>query len=46
MRDKNKITEAQLVLGTVFLNQTHLNSADVVAAVIVFDAVDATAGIV
>ena len=46
MRYRNKITDAKLVLGIGLMNQTHLTSADVVAVVIVFGAIAATADIV
>ena len=39
MIDKNKVMEAKLVSGTGFPNQTHMNSADVVADLIVFGVV-------
>ena len=40
MRYKNKRTEEKLVLGTQYLNQNHLTSADVFATVLVFCDVD------
>ena len=36
MRDENKITEANSILSTQFLNQMNLTSADVVSAVLIF----------
>ena len=36
MRYRKKLTGAKLVSGTGFLNQTHLTSDDVVAAILVF----------
>ena len=42
MWDKKKITEAEFVLGTRSMNETHQTSAGFVAVVLVFDAVDTT----
>ena len=46
MWDKNKITEAKIVLCTVLLNETHLTFYGVVAAVLAFGAFSATMEIV
>ena len=46
MRDKNKILEGKLILGTEYLNQIHLAYANSVSSGLAFDYVAATTEIV